>query len=150
MAKRKLRVALIGTGFMGKAHSNAYAQVEHFFDVPFEVERAVICGRDRARAERMAATWGWAEVATDWTAVVERPDIDLVDVATPNVLHAPMAIAAAAAGKMVACEKPLAVSGEEAARMEEAARGVATMVWYNYRRVPAVVLARQLVEEGRL
>jgi predicted dehydrogenase len=135
---------------MGKAHSNAYAQVQHFFDVPFEVERAVICGRNRERAEKLASTWGWAEVATDWRAVVERPDIDLVDVATPNVLHAPMAIAAAAAGKMVACEKPLAVSGEEAARMAEAARGVATMVWYNYRRVPAVALARQLVEEGRL
>ncbi len=150
MAKRKLRVALIGTGFMGRAHSNAYAQVEHFFDLPYQVERAVICGRDRSRAAQMAARWGWQEASTDWRAVVERRDIDLVDIATPNAEHAPMAIAAAGAGKMVACEKPLAVSGEEAARMTEAARDVPTMVWYNYRRVPAVALARQFIEEGRV
>ena len=102
MAKRKLRAALIGTGFMGRAHSNASAQVEHFFDVPFDVERAVICGRDRARAEMMAATWGWQEASTDWRAVVERKDIDLIDVSTPNALHAEMAIAADTADKMVA------------------------------------------------
>ncbi len=150
MPNRKLRVALIGQGFMGRAHSNAYAQVKHFFDVPFDIERAVICGRDRARLEQTAATWGWQQAETDWRAVVERKDIDVVDVATPNALHAPMAIAAAQAGKIVFCEKPLAVSAEEGARMADAARGVPNMVWFNYRRVPAVAFARQLVDENRI
>ncbi len=150
MANRKLRVALIGQGFMGRAHSNAYAQVKHFFDAPFEIERAVICARDRARLEATAATWGWQEVETDWRAVVGRKDIDVVDVAVPNALHAPMAIAAAEAGKIVFCEKPLAVSAEEGARMAEAARRVPNMVWFNYRRVPAVAFARQLIDEGRV
>jgi myo-inositol 2-dehydrogenase/D-chiro-inositol 1-dehydrogenase len=150
MADRKLRVALIGAGFMGKAHSNAYAQVGHFFDVPFGIERKVICARDRARLDKMAATWGWAETGTDWRAVVQRKDIDLVDVAVPNALHAPIAIAAAGAGKMVLCEKPLAVSGAEAACMAEAARNLPTMVWYNYRRVPAVAFARQLIDADRI
>ncbi len=135
---------------MGRAHSNAYAQVGHFFDVPFEVERAVICARNRERLEKMAATWGWEETATDWRSVVERKDIDLVDVALPNAMHAPVAIAAARAGKMVVCEKPLAISREEAAEMARAARGVRTMVWFNYRRVPAVAFARELIEQGRI
>jgi predicted dehydrogenase len=146
----KLRVALVGTGFMGRAHSNAWAQVPRFFDVPFEIERAVICGRDRSRAERMASVWGWSEAATDWQAVVARRDVDVVDVCVPNALHAPIAIAAAEAGKTVACEKPLATSAEQAARMAAAARQVRTMVWYVYRRVPAVAFARQLVEDGRV
>ncbi len=150
MAKRTLRVALIGTGFMGRAHSNAHAQVGHFFDVPFEIEKTVICGRDGGRARQMAATWGWNEVETDWRTAVARDDVDIVDVAVPNVLHAPMAIAAARAGKIVFCEKPLAVSAAEAAEMAEAASGVRTMVWFNYRRVPAVAFARQLIGEGRL
>ncbi len=150
MPLRKLRVALIGTGFMGRAHSNAYAQVGHFFETPFEVEQTVICARDRARVEKMAATWGWKEAATDWRALIDRKDIDLIDVATPNFLHAEMAIAAAEAGKMVACEKPLAMSVEEAARMVSAARGVPTLVWFNYRRVPAVTFARQLIDEDRI
>src|SRR5271157_3842815 len=98
MADRKLRIALIGTGFMGKAHSNAYTQVRHFFEVPFEVERKVLCGRDPERLRKMASTWGWAETETDWRAAVERKDIDVVDVAMPNALHAPIAIAAAGAG----------------------------------------------------
>jgi predicted dehydrogenase len=149
MAKT-LNVGLIGQGFMGRAHSNAYCQAPHFFDLPFELRRKVICGRNRDSLDKMAATWGWDETATDWRAVVHRPDIDLVDVATPNLLHAEMAIAAARAGKVVFCEKPLAVSAEEGARMLEAARGVPNMVWYNYRRVPGIALSSKLISDGRL
>jgi predicted dehydrogenase len=146
----RLRVALVGTGFMGRAHSNAWAQVGRFFEVPFELERTVVCGRDRGRAERLAATWGWGEVETDWRAAVERRDVDAVDVCVPNALHAPIALAAAAGGKMVLCEKPLATSADEAARLAAAARGVRTLVWYVYRRAPAVAFARRLVDEGRI
>lgn len=135
---------------MGRAHSNAFVQVKHFFDVPFDLEMRVLCGRDPERLARMAATWGWRETSTDWRQVVERPDIDLVDVALPNALHAEAAIAAARAGKIVLCEKPLALNAAESARMVEAAREVPTMVWFNYRRVPAVAFARQLIEQGRL
>ncbi len=148
--KKTLGVALIGTGFMGRAHSNALAQVNHFFDVPFLPERRLLCGRDRERLAKTARTWGWRETTADWREAVSRADIDVVDVAVPNALHAPIAIAAARAGKMVWCEKPLAVSAEEGARMAEAARGVPNMAWYNYRRVPAVAFARRLVEEGRI
>jgi len=150
MAQRVLRVGLIGQGFMGRAHSNAWRQVKHFFDIPFELDLRVICGRDRSRLEQMAATWGWREVSTDWQAVVDRADIDVVDIAAPNALHAPVALAAARAGKIVACEKPLAVSVEEADGMVQAARGRPSMVWFNYRRVPAVAFARRLIAEGRV
>lgn len=150
MARPTLRVALIGTGFMGKAHSNAYVQAPHFFDLPFEIERRVLCARDRARLDQLASVWGWEETATDWRAVVERGDIDAVDIAVPNALHAPIARVAAAAGKMILCEKPMAVSLEEAERMAAAARNVPTLVWYNYRRVPAVSFAKRLIDEGRI
>ncbi|MCW5982382.1 MAG: Gfo/Idh/MocA family oxidoreductase [Bryobacteraceae bacterium] len=149
-AGRTLNVALIGQGFMGRAHSNAYLQAGRFFDLGAQLRRKVICGRDAARLEDMAARWEWEEISTDWRAVVERPDIDIVDVAAPNALHAPIAIAAAGAGKIVLCEKPLAMSAEEGARMVEAAKGLPTMVWFNYRRVPAVAFARRLIEEGRI
>lgn len=135
---------------MGRAHSNAWRQVRMFFDLQVEPRMKVLCGRNREALERQAALWGWEETETDWRAAVERPDIDAVDVAVPNALHAPVAMAAAEAGKMVLCEKPLAVSAEEAARMARAARGVRNMVWYNYRRVPAVSLARRWVDEGRI
>ncbi len=125
---KTLNVAIIGQGSMGRAHSNAYRQVNHFFEVPFQPQLKVICGRNRAGLEKMAATWGWEEISTDWRAVVERKDIDVIDVATPNGLHAEMAIAAAEAGKIVFCEKPLAVSSAEAERMADAAKGVANMV----------------------
>jgi predicted dehydrogenase len=147
---RTLNVGIIGQGFMGKAHSNAYCQLRHFFDLPFELRRKVICGRSRAGLEQMAATWGWEEISTEWRSLVDRPDIDVIDIATPNVLHAEIAIAAAQAGKMVFCEKPLAVSAEEGARMVEAARQVPTLVWFNYRRVPGIALAERLLAEGRL
>lgn len=135
---------------MGRAHSNAYCQAPHFFDLPWEIERRVICGRNRESLETMAGTWGWSEVATDWRAVVERPDIDLVDVAVPNALHAAIAIAAAEAGKMVACEKPLTTSVEEGARIVAAARNVPNFVWFNYRFAPAVAYSRRLMDEGKI
>ncbi len=147
---KSLNIALIGQGFMGKAHSNAYCQVNHFFDVKTKPRLKVICGRNRKSLETMAARWGWEEIADDWRAVVERPDIDAVDICVPNVLHAPIAIAAAKAGKMVLCEKPLATSLVEAEQMAEAAKNVPTLVWFNYRRVPAIAFAHRLVEEGRI
>jgi predicted dehydrogenase len=147
---KKLNIAIIGQGSMGRAHSNAYHQVNHFFETPYEPRLKVICGRDQVRLEKMAATWGWGEISTDWRSVIDRKDIDVIDVATPNWLHAEMSIAAAESGKIVLCEKPLAVSTEQAIRMAEAARGVRNMVWFNYRRVPAIAFTRRLIEEGRL
>ena len=141
---------MIGSGFMGDAHSNAFCQVSHFFPGPFELCRKVICARDRARLEATASRWGWEEAETDWRAAVGRPDIHVVDIAVPNAMHAPIAIAAAEAGKIVLCEKPLAMSLEEAHKMADAARGVPNLVWFNYRRIPAVAFARQLVAEGKL
>lgn len=148
--KPELRVALLGQGFMGKAHSNAYCQAPHFFDLPCRIRRRLLCGRDAASLASMADRWGWEETCTDWRAAIERSDIDAIDIALPNHLHAPVAIAAAQAGKMVLCEKPLALSAAEAQTMVEAARGVPTMVWFNYRRVPAIAYARQLIDDGRI
>ncbi len=147
-----LNVAIIGYGFMGRAHSNAYCQAGRFFPSRYEIRRKLVCGRSRAGAEELARTWGWEEVATDWREVVARPDIDIIDISTPNALHAPITLAAAEAGKMILCEKPLATSAAEATAMAEAVRraGVPNMVWFNYRRVPAVAFARQLIESGAL
>src|SRR5436190_16757955 len=130
---RELRVALLGQGFMGKAHSNAFAQVGHFYDTPFRIRRTLLCGRDARSLEAMAARWGWENTCTDWRAAVERKDIDVIDVALPNFLHAEVAIAAAGAGKIVLCEKPLALTVAEAEAMTAAAKHARTMVWYNYR-----------------
>ena len=135
---------------MGKAHSNAYRQAEHFFDHPFGLDLRVLCGRNEAGLEAMAGRWGWRETVTDWRAAIDSAGVDIVDVAVPNYLHAEVAIAAAEAGKIVFCEKPLAVSTAEADRMAAAARHRPTMVWYNYRRAPGVELARRLVDEGRI
>jgi len=147
---KELRVALLGQGFMGKAHSNAYVQAGHFFDLPYRIRRRLVCGRDQATLTAMAERWGWEETATDWRAAIDRDDIDAVDISLPNHLHAPAAIAAAQAGKMILCEKPLAMNLAEAEAMRDAARGVPTMVWFNYRRVPAIAFARQLIDEGRI
>ena len=108
----------------------------HFYDLPYRLRRTLLCGRDAASLAAMAERWGWEETATDWRAAIDRKDIDVVDIALPNHLHAPAAIAAAEAGKIVLCEKPLALSVEEARAMVDAARGVPTLVWFNYRRVP--------------
>jgi predicted dehydrogenase len=147
-----LNVGMIGYGFMGRAHSNAYCQVNHFFDVPFRPVLKAACARNVEKLKAFAEQWGYESLETDWRKLIERPDIDLVDICVPNNLHAEIAIAAAQAGKMVLCEKPLAMNAAEGQRMVEAVEkaGVANMVWYNYRRVPAVTLAKRLIEEGRL
>ena len=147
---RDLRVALLGQGFMGKAHSNAFAQVGHFYDTPFRIRRTLLCGRDAASLKTMAARWEWEETSTDWRTAIDRKDVDVVDIALPNHMHAEVAIAAARAGKIVLCEKPLALTVADAEAMADAARGVRTMVWYNYRRVPAIAYAAQLIRDGRL
>ncbi len=149
-AKQTLGVAMVGHGFMGRAHSNAFQQVNRFFDTPYELKTTVVCGRDPIALKEMAARWGWEETEARWEAIVERKDIQVVDIATPNHLHAEIAIAAAEAGKIVLCEKPLARNLYEARRMAEAAKDVPNLVWFNYRRVPAVALAKSIVEEGRL
>ena len=149
---RDLNVALIGYAFMGKAHSNAWRQVTSFFSPRLRPRLKVLCGRTRADVEAAAQTYGWQEAATDWREVVARPDIDLVDISTPDDSHAEIAIAAAKAGKAVLCEKPLATSVRDAERMLAAVEraGVPHMICHNYRRVPAVLLAKQLVAEKRL
>ncbi|HXE12361.1 MAG TPA: Gfo/Idh/MocA family oxidoreductase [Bryobacteraceae bacterium] len=149
-SRPELRIALLGQGFMGKAHSNAFAQVGRFFDIPFRLRLRVLCGRDENALTKSADDWGWEETETDWRKVVERQDIDLIDIALPNHLHAEVAERAAQAGKIVLCEKPLANTLAEASAMVAAARNVPTMVWFNYRRVPAIAYARQLIDDGRI
>lgn len=151
--KKEVRVALIGSGFMGKAHSNAWSQVGHFFNPAAKAVKAVMCDQVPKLANSLAETWGWNEVETDWRKLLRRPDIDLVDICTPNDSHAKLAIAALQAGKHVVCEKPLARTVKECVQMEKAAkkaRNKVNFVTYCYRRVPALSLARQLVEEGRI
>lgn len=152
MEQRPLHIGLIGYGFMGRAHSNAFRQVRHFFQLPIRPVLRAVCARDEAKVKAFAEQWGYESVETDWRRLVERKDIDLIDICTPNHLHAEIALAAAAAGKMILCEKPLAMNGPEALRMVEAVEraGVANMVWYNYRRVPAVTFAKQLIDAGKL
>src|SRR5918997_4254285 len=151
-AKRPLNVGLVGCGFMGRTHSNAWGKVNHFFDLEYQPVLKAVCARNPDEVRGFAAQWGYASTETDWRALVARDDIDLIDIASPNDTHAEIAVAAAAAGKMVTTEKPLACGGAESERMVEAvdAAGVPNMGWYNYRRVPAVTLAKQLVDEGRL
>jgi predicted dehydrogenase len=149
---KPLNLAMIGYGFMGRAHSNAYRKVNHFFDLKHQPVLKAVCARDAAKAQQFADTWGYESVETDWKAVLKRKDIDAVDICTPNNLHAEIAIAAAKAGKMVLCEKPLSMDAKEGEKMVKAveAAGVPNMVWYNYRRVPAVTFARQLIDQGKL
>ena len=148
----KLGVALLGTGFMGKAHSNALRQVSRFFPGKFEPRMRVICGSNASKAQAAAGQFGWEESSGDWRQVVGRKDIDIVDICTPNHLHAEQIVAAAAAGKHIICEKPLATSLAEARRAADAVEqaGVKHMLMFNYRRVPAVTRARQMIEAGRL
>lgn len=150
-----LRVAMIGYGFMGAAHSQAWRTAPRVFDLPADVEMAVLVGRNADAVADAAAKWGWAESATDWREVIARDDIDLVDIVTPGGSHAEIAIAALAAGKHVMCEKPLANAVDEAEAMTDvaeraAARGIRSMVGFTYRRVPAVTLMRDLIAEGRI
>ncbi|MGH9328069.1 MAG: Gfo/Idh/MocA family protein [Terriglobia bacterium] len=148
----ELNVALLGYKFMGKAHSNAYRQVGRFFPGKYQVRMKVICGRDQKALEAAARQFGWDEVETDWRKVVRRKDIDVIDVSTPGNLHHDMAIAAAANGKHIICEKPLGNSLAEAKEMLKAVEkaGVKHMLMHNYRKIPAVSFAQKLVETGRL
>jgi predicted dehydrogenase len=148
----KLNIGLIGTGFMGRTHSNAYGQVCKFFEHEIQPALKAVCDVDPERTRTFAQRWGWEEVETEWRRLVGRRDIDVIDICTPNNLHYEMAMAAAQAGKVIICEKPLAMNAEQALAMTEAAErsGRPTMVSFNYRRVPAIALAKQLVGEGRL
>lgn len=149
---KELRIGMIGYGFMGKAHSNAYAQAPHFFESEYKPVLKALCARNAEKAKSFADTWGYESIETDWRKLIARDDIDAVDICTPNNIHKEISIAAAKAGKMILCEKPLAMNvaeGEEMCQAVEAA-GVANMVWYNYRRVPAVTLAKQILDSGKL
>jgi len=150
MAK-KLNIGMIGYGFMGRTHSNAYRRVTNFFDVPYQPVLKVICGLEADEAKAFASKWGYESSCTDWRKVVDDKSIDVVEICTPNFTHAEIAIAAAKAGKIVISEKPLALNGEQAKTMVDAVEkaGVANFVSFNYRRVPAVTLVKQLVDEGR-
>jgi myo-inositol 2-dehydrogenase/D-chiro-inositol 1-dehydrogenase len=149
---KNINVGMVGYGFMGRTHSNAFSQVNHFFDVPYRPVLKTVCARNMARAQSFAQTWGYSNVVSDWRKLVDSPEIDLIDIASPNDTHAEIAIAAAQAGKMMMCEKPLGRTSAEAEAMVRAVEtaGIPNSVWYNYRRVPAVTLAKQMVDEGRL
>ncbi len=151
-ATKKLRVGMVGCGFMGRTHSNAFGKVNRFFDLEYEPALVAVCARNPAEAEGFAGNWGYSSFETDWRKLVARNDIDLIDIASPNDTHAEIAIAAAETYKMVMCEKPLGRNAAESEKMVAAVESAKTpnMVWYNYRRVPAVTLAKQLVNEGRL
>ena len=150
--KKKLNVAMIGYQFMGRAHSNAWRQVNRFFDPPFEPVMKVVCGRNEAEVKKAADHLGWQEHATNWEDVVARKDIDIVDVCTPGDSHMAISIAAADNKKTVFCEKPLANNLPDAQKMLDAVKrnGVVHMICHNYRRAPAVQLARQMIQDGRL
>ena len=152
MSNKQLRIGLIGTGFMGRAHSNAYRTAPNFFDLGMEPVLQAVCARSDGSAAAFADKWGFASAETDWRKVIDREDIDAVDICTPNDSHKEIALAAAAAGKIIMCEKPLARTAAEGQEMVDAIEqaGVANTVWYNYRRVPAVTLAKQLIDDGRL
>lgn len=150
--KTDLNVGLIGYGFMGRTHSNAFLHAPKFFDVPYRPVLKAVCARNPDRARAFADNWGYQSIEADWRDLVARKDIDLIDIASPNDTHRDIAVAAAKAGKMVMCEKPLGRTAAEARSMVEAveAAGVPNSVWYNYRRVPAVTLIKQLIDEGKL
>ena len=151
--KKKLRVGMIGYGFMGKAHTNAFRQAAKFFpDLPYEPELKIFCARNEERAKSFASNWGYEKVVTDWKEVVESKEIDVIDICAPNNMHRDIAIAAAENGKWVLTEKPLSLNvaeGEEMVAAVEKA-GVPNMVWYNYRRIPSVTLAKNIIDRGSL
>ena len=149
---KTLNIGMVGYGFMGRAHANAFRKVGNFFPLDRQPVLKAVCGRDGTKAKAFAAQWGFDSIETDWRKLIERDDIDVIDIAATNDMHAPIAIAAAKAGKMILCEKPLAMNAAEALKMVAAVEKakVPNMVWYNYRRVPAVTLAKQLIDEGKL
>src|ERR1017187_5861680 len=152
MPERLLNIGMIGCGFMGRTHSNAFRAVPSFFDLPYRPVLKAICSRNQAKTKTFCDRWGYETFETDWRRLVERKDIDLIDIASPNDTHSEIAVAAAQAGKIVLSEKPLGRNVVESQSMVDAVRmaNVPNMVWYNYRRVPAVTLAKQLVDSGRL
>lgn len=149
---KPLNIGMIGYGFMGRAHSNAYCKVNHFFDLQYHPVLKACCARNEDKIKAFADNWGYESYETDWRKLIARDDIDVIDVGTPNNTHREIVLAAAEAGKMILCEKPLAMTVAEAEEMCEAVEkaGVANMVWFNYRRVPAITLAKQLIDEGRI
>lgn len=149
---KALNIAIIGYQFMGKAHSNAWKQAALFFDLPAELNLKVACGRNEIAVTQFAQKWGWEEVETDWQKVVERDDIDIIDISLPQHLHFDVAIAAAKAGKHIFCEKPLALSSQQAREMLEVAEanGITHYLNHNYRRTPAVQLAKRLIDAGEI
>lgn len=148
----KLNIGIIGMGFMGRAHSNAWSQLNKFFDTDVEICLKAVAARNRERGEAFAKKWGYESVETDWRDLIARDDIDVVDILTPTYLHKEMAVEAMKAGKHVICEKPCALTWQDCHEMAETAKkaGVVTYLNHNYRRVPAVALAKKMIEEGRL
>ena len=149
---KPLNIGMIGYGFMGRTHSNAYCSVGNFFDLEYKPVLKAVCARNEEKVKAFADNWGYESYETDWRKLIARDDIDAVDICTPNNLHKEIAIAAAQAGKMILCEKPLSMDvaeGEEMCQAVEAA-GVKNTVWYNYRRVPAVTMAKNIVDSGKL
>ena len=151
--KKQVRIGLIGTGFMGRTHSNGYNRVANFFpDLAYTPVLKAVCSRNKDKVQAFADQWGYESIETDWKKLIARDDIDAIDICTPNDTHAEISLAAAAAGKMILCEKPLSRNLAEGEKMVEAieAAGVNSTVWYNYRRLPAVSLAKQLIDSGKL
>ena len=150
--KEKLNIGIVGAGFMGRAHSNAWLDAPYYFDLPFQVERKVACDAMENVVNPFAEKFGWQETSDNWEEVVKRDDIHVIDICSSNQSHMPIAVEAARHGKHVICEKPISRSAEEAGKMLEAVRqaGVHHMVSFNYRRVPAIVLAKKMIEEGRI
>jgi myo-inositol 2-dehydrogenase/D-chiro-inositol 1-dehydrogenase len=148
---KNLNIGLVGYGFMGRTHSNAFLQAPRYFDLPYRPVLKAVAARNAERVKAFAANWGYQSHETDWRALVDRKDIDLIDIASPNDTHHEIAIAAAKAGKMVMCEKPLGRNARESEDMAAAieSAGVPSTVWYNYRRVPAVTMIKQLLDEGK-
>lgn len=151
--KKALRIGLIGGGFMGRTHSNGYKRVSDFFpELEHVPDLKAVCSRRKDKVRAFADQWGYESIETDWKNIISRDDIDAVDICTPNNMHAEIAVAAAEAGKMILCEKPLARTLAEAQQMVDAVEkaGVSNTVWYNYRRIPAVTLAKQIIDTGKL
>lgn len=151
-SKQPLNIGIVGYGFMGRTHANAYNQAPHFFESSRYPVLKAACGRDQAKLADYAQKWGFESTETDWRKLIERKDIDAIDICTPNDSHAEIAMAAARAGKMVLCEKPLALDGPQGEEMVKVIEesGVPNTVWYNYRRIPAVSLAKELIDAGNL
>ncbi|MDB5295321.1 MAG: oxidoreductase domain protein [Phycisphaerales bacterium] len=149
---KQLNIGMVGYGFMGRTHSNAYRKVSNFFDLPYVPVLKAVSGRSAEGVRKFADQWGYESVESDWRKIIDRKDIDAVDICTPNNLHKEIAIAAAQAGKMILCEKPLSMDTAEGEEMVAAVEkaGVPNTVWYNYRRAPAVTMAKLLIDQGRL